>query len=88
MLVTTVRTSNLTMIMQVTMTMVCIILYTLSAIFADEQRLTGYCPSGTTLISTVEIICFPDQHGTGFRMAGGKSFISPTLSLNAWYTSC
>jgi len=87
-LVTTVRTSNLTMIMLVTLTITWIILYTLSAIFAVEQRLTGYCPSGTMLISTVEIICFPDQHVTGFRITGGKSFMLPTLSLNAWYTSC
>ena len=87
-LVTNVRPSNLTIIMVVKLTIMWIILYTLSAIFAVEQRLTGYCPSGTMLISTVEIICFPDQHVTGFQIAGGKSFMLPTLSLNAWYTSC
>jgi hypothetical protein len=51
----------------------------LSAIFAVEVRLIGYCPSGTIFISTVEMICFPDQQGIGFMIAGGNSFILLTL---------
>lgn len=33
------------------------------------------------------ITCFPVHSGKGFRMAGGKSFTRPTLSVSPRYTS-
>ena len=46
-------------------------------------RLLVHLTLGVRLRMMVEMICFPDQRGTGFQMAGGWILISPGKSIKA-----